>query len=125
KSNNVRKDSKYCLELEDGGYYWYLVPYFEKITEETGQWIELYEIAVFFQDDLDSLSKGLNEAKDSINDKPNEWKVSVGIQIHPGNKKKELFYLGNKEKMLEIIDKLLQITKEAKEQNLYLIFFGD
>ena len=122
KSINLRKDAKYCLTIEDDGYFWYLYPYFEKIVEEPGQWIDLYETAVFFQDKLDSLSKALNEARDSISDKPNEWSVKVGEQIDP--EKNELFSLVSKVKIIELIDELLKITKEAKEQNLYLLFYG-
>jgi hypothetical protein len=74
------------LELDDGGIYWYLFPFFERLGNQTGQFIDLYGDAKFSSENLGPLDSILSEALKSLELQPDVWEQKTGEQIRPVRK---------------------------------------
>src|SRR5829696_9132664 len=68
---------------EDGGYYWFLYPFFDRLARETGQFIDLYGVAEFRGDDLDALRQVVRDARLDAAARPDRWLVHVGTTTMP------------------------------------------
>jgi hypothetical protein len=59
----VGDDYEYVCPFDaDEGYYWFLHPLFEELRAETGEYINLYDRAVFSGDSLEALARTLSAA---------------------------------------------------------------
>lgn len=107
----------------DDGYYWFLHPLFEKLREETGEYIDLYGWAVFNGDLLDNLAQTIEEARMLIDEQVNEWDVVIGFMMQPIVK--EMRNTVSKQKMQTLIHKLSNAVMKAKANHQFLVCFGD
>src|SRR5437016_922895 len=64
--------------FEDDGYYWFLYPFLEKVSKQTGQFVDPYGDAVFEAEHLPYLLASLEEAVASAEYQPEEWDVRLG-----------------------------------------------
>jgi len=108
---------------ENGGYYWFLHPLFERLAHSTGQYIDLYGEAEFRGDDLAALDETLSEARQLVSAQPEQWSVHVGTQIGPVQR--ELFRDVERSKFLALIDGLSALVTQARSTGRPVVCLGD
>lgn len=115
------------IRFDDGdatGDFWFLQSFFEKLGVKTSETIDLYDDCCFEGDKLirlkEELIKEINRIK---NDSNKEWNVHVGTQVHPI--KKEIFKPVIKKDIIIKLEKWLNITDLAIDNNEKLIGLGD
>lgn len=108
---------------ENGGYYWFLHPLFERLAQSTGQYIDLYGSAEFRGDDLAALNGTLFEARELVLAQPERWSVHVGTQTAPV--RCELFKDVERPKFLALIDGLVDLVKQARKTGRPIVCDGD
>ncbi|HEV3146083.1 MAG TPA: hypothetical protein VGZ47_19505 [Gemmataceae bacterium] len=111
------------LWLDSDGYYWYLHPLFEKLRDETGEYVDLYGDAWFDGDNLEAFQRMLEQARNLVSQEPESWQVHTGTQIQPEHK--ELYAEVTKERFLELLSSLNKIANRAKELGRRVVCFGD
>jgi hypothetical protein len=115
-------------DFENGGYYWYLHPWFDQLAQRTGQLIDLYGDAEFHGDALNSLEESLREARRAIAAQPDRWSVYVGTQTMPNapeQPSRDVFKTVERTKFMALIDSLLAIVELAKKSGVAVVCFGD
>lgn len=108
---------------ENGGYYWFLHPLFERLAHSTGQYIDLYGSAEFHGDDLAALDGALSEARQLVLAQPEQWSVQVGTQTGPV--RRELFKDVERSKFLALIDGLFDLVTQARSTGRPVVCLGD
>lgn len=116
---------KFVCAFDDNGYYWFLYPLFERLAEETGQWIDLYDGAVFGGETLDALARTLASARSLVEVQPAVWEVISGIRSVPVPVPEEVRCRIEKAKMIALLDGLEAGVRRARETGTYITFFGD
>ncbi len=123
-SSLVPHEDKSSLFLEDDGYYWFLCPLLQQLGEQTGQWIDPYEYACFEGVNLAFLAQTLKKAKTLIENQPEVWSVSLGIQHHGGNQQ-EIFQKLSKAYFQELLNRWQALCTRAEKSNLGVVCYGD
>lgn len=118
--------SKCLLQFEDDGYYWFLYDFFEKLAEQSGQMIDLYDGAFFKDENLDLLNQTIQQAQKAILQKPESWEELVATTFEKGvrTKVEKIFSTVNKKELQSILARLQKAVVEAKEKNVGILFFG-
>jgi hypothetical protein len=112
------------LQFRDDGTYWFLHPWFERVYESTGQYIDLYGGAQFHEaNGLCELMDAMAQARRSVQAQPREWQVRAGTQIQPGHK--ELYEAVNRADALKTVERFQVLLQEAKSTGQVLVFLGD
>jgi hypothetical protein len=111
------------LWLNSDGYYWFLHPLFERLRDETSQYIDLYGDASFAGEALIALEKMLADATKLVMSKPASWEVHIGTQLQPESK--ELYAEVEKTRFTELLLKWRTILARAKELGKPVVCFGD
>ena len=116
------------LAIEDDGYYWHLHDMFVHLRQRTGQYIAVADDAVFAGKDLDALREELRDVRRALKHAPRQWQVTTGqvktrIGRRPTLRKMEEPVL--RERMQELVERLLALASEARESNRALFFLGD
>ena len=112
-----------CSFVDDEGYYWFLYPLFEKLREETGEFIDLYGGATFSGVALDALAQTIVEAHKLVDAQPDSWEVVTGVITKPV--RKEVRASVNKQQMKMLLAKLEEAVSKAKTRGAYVTFWGD
>jgi hypothetical protein len=63
------------ITLDDDGYYWFLHPLFERLANDTGEFIDLYGDACFKDKNLNALKSVLSEARSHVRKQRKSWSV--------------------------------------------------
>jgi hypothetical protein len=115
------------LQFQDDGYYWFLYDFFDKLAEQSGQMIDLYDGAFFKGENLDLLNQTINQAKKAISNKPDSWEELIGTTFEKGIKTKveKMYSTVYKKELESILSKLENAISTAKEKDLGVCFFGD
>lgn len=119
----VGGDHKFVCAFDDDGCYWFLYPLLERLAEDTGQWIDLYDGAVFGGETLSALARTLASARSLVEVQPEVWAVVTGIRS--GLVPEEVLSLVGKAEMVALLDRLEAAVGIARETNAYIGFFGD
>ena len=112
-----------CSFIDNEGYYWFLYPLFEKLKEETGEYIDLCGAAIFGGNGLDALARTVNTARKRVAEQPEVWEVVTGIITEPVHE--EIRLTVNKQQMVMLLDKLEDAVDHAKATRSYVTFWGD
>ena len=116
------------MEMDNDGYYIFLYPLLESLANSSGKYIDLYGDATFKGDELVFLEVLIREAEQLISDKPEKWSVLIGTEYYPNQKEskpKEIYGEVVKKKMVNLLNNMNSLIKEARETNNSIIFFGD
>ena len=108
---------------ENGGYYWFLYPFFHRLAEATGQYIDLYGVAEFRGADVQALHDALLEARASVMAQPERWSVHVGTQTAPT--RQAIFKEVERSGFVALIDRFLAVVERSKATGLPVVCFGD
>jgi hypothetical protein len=122
-SSSTPLQSEPSLWLESDGYYWFLHASFERLRDETGQYIDLYGDALFAGAALVALGKALADATKPVMSQPETWQVHIGTQIRP--EYKELYAEVEKIRFAELLVEWGQIIARAKELCRPVVCVGD
>lgn len=125
KEPEYNEETSIRFDDEDSnGDFWFLQPFFEKLTTKTSQVIDLYDDCIFEKDNLNRLKQELigeiNRLKSESFDKK---EIHTGTQVHPI--KKEIYKPVVKRLLLDKLEKWLTITDLAIKKNEKLIGIGD
>jgi hypothetical protein len=114
---------------ENGGYHWFLHPFFHRLAEKTGQYIDLYGDAEFCGADLQSLRDTLLDARQRVAAQPERWSVYVGTATMPNAPvpppPREVLKEVERSEMLALIDRFLAVVERSKITGLPVVCFGD
>src|SRR5262245_35274436 len=120
-------DEKY--DDDTGGYYWFLHPFFSRLAEKTGQYIDLYGDAEFRGEDLELLRQTLLEARQLVATQPEQWSVHVGRSTMPNATPPvqpwEVFKEVERSKFLGMLDTLLALVDRASSTGVPVVCVGD
>ena len=111
------------LSFKDDGYYWFLHPWFERLREQSGKYIDLYGDALLTRDDYPRLRAVLTEAEVMARRQPATWQVHVGTQLQPA--KKELYRTIDRGELLKLIETFRTLIDAADKLDGYLECVGD
>jgi len=111
------------FELHDGGIYWYLFPFFERLGNQTGQLIDLYGNAKFSAENISLLDSILREALKSLELQPDVWEQKTGEQIRPV--RKTLTQKISKKDVSSFINSLHNLLEKAVKGRGVVTFTGD
>jgi hypothetical protein len=111
-------DSGVCLE--DDGYYWFLYPYFERVSAVTGQMVDPYGDAVFTTDDLTTLMRELEGASAEAGVWGEDRDVRVGWRGE-----QQVFEKVSKDRLRGLIGELIAIVTAARETSARVVCVGD
>jgi hypothetical protein len=110
------------LTFDDNGYYWFLEPIFAKIRETTGQYIDLYGEADFYEGALLALQDALEEAHDLVSSQPDHWDVIVGRYIDPDE---NIYCPVKKQEFVALLQRFEDAIRNALLHQQHLVFLGD
>jgi hypothetical protein len=110
------------LSFQDDGYYWFLEPVFRSIAEQTGQYIDLYSNADFYEGGLLALQDGLEVAHQMVNDQAARWDVIIGTYADSGE---SIYCPVKKQDFLELLQRFEDAVLKAILHRQHLVFFGD
>ena len=114
------------LSFEDDAYFWFLYEFFEVISKQTNQTIDLCEDAFFKDEDLKLFYRMIENVRREIAQKPESWEEFIGTVVHKGERKVEKIHSTvEKGKLEAILTKLEKAINEAKKKNKGIFFFGD
>ncbi len=112
-----------------GGYYWFLHPFFDRLRENTGQYLDLYGVAEFRSEDLQLLRQTLLEARQFVATQPERWSVHTGTKSMPNAIPPvpawEVFKEVERSKLLTLLDSLLAIVDRASLTGIPVVCWGD
>jgi hypothetical protein len=120
-------DDKY--DDDTGGYYSFLHPFFSRLAEKTGQYIDLYGDAEFRGHDLQLLRQTLLEARQLVATQPEQWSVYMGTSSMPNATPPvppwEVFKEVERSKFLSMLDTLIAIVDRARSTGGVVVCVGD
>jgi hypothetical protein len=111
------------LWLDDHGPYWFLHPLFERLRDQTGQYIDLYGDALFSGDALAALERVVAEARELVASQPEAWQVHVGTQLSP--EQRELYRPAERARMLALLEQWGAVVQRARALGLPVVCLGD
>jgi len=122
-AHQEQEDEEVCSFDADEGPYWFLHPLFERLRDETGEYIDLYGTAAFRGGALDDLARTFAAARSLVAAQPDRWDVVTGLELrpHPG----EVRATVEKGRMNLLLDALEEGVRRAKAEDASLIFWGD
>jgi len=120
---NIDNDTNYMLSFEDDGYYWYMHPYFEKLLEDTGIYIDLYGYAQFNRGNINQIEITINQISSSLINEKQYFNVYCGTQIKPI--KKDIYKKVSKVELASKLDVINEIIETIKNNGGNLVFEGD
>ena len=103
--------------------YWFLWPLWKKLKTQTDRLVDLYDVTCFKGHNLDFLEGALQEARVLVEAQPEKWEVVVGWEGY--TRGKEIKCPLSKSEMNELLDAIEKTVKRAKEEKLYIVFYGD
>jgi hypothetical protein len=112
--------------LESNGYYWFLYRYFEgaNVTHKS-ELIDLYDGGEITGYQLHRLETELRTAAEDVARKPDRWQVLIGWNGAEAAMDTENWSEVQRDKMSELIQRLLWLIDYAKDRKLKLICSGD
>jgi hypothetical protein len=114
------------LTLNDDGYYWFLYRYFESANlDKQHELIDLYGDAEIDGYQLERLEEELRQAHFDANNRNDSWDVLTSWHGSEVSKQAEIRKVVEKNKMIELIQRLLDLIEQAKRRKLKLICVGD
>jgi len=111
------------IALNNDGYYWFLHPFFERLRDQCGKYVDLYGDALFTRDDYPRLRKSLDEARAVAEAQPATWNVHIGTQVKPV--RKELDAVVRRDRLLTLIDTIRNMVETADYLDGQLECLGD
>ena len=111
------------LSLDDDGYYFFLYPLFERLCDQTGQFIDLYTDARFTPSSIPALERMLDSAEKLVRAQPARWQVLIGLQIKP--KREELYAEVERTRFLKLLSVWRKVIARAKKLRRPVVSFGD
>jgi hypothetical protein len=122
----VRNDGTLDVRFRftDDGTYEYLQPWFLKVRQAIGKYVDLYGDATFENSSgLSMLSEAVRNARAEASRQPSRWEVHVGTQVKP--ERKELYRSMYRRRLLSSIDEFAVLLQEAADLDRPLVFRGD
>jgi hypothetical protein len=114
------------VEFQSDGYYWHLYPYFESAKlPSKNELIDLYGDNEISGYELDRLESRLREAKLDMQWRAETWLVTIGWTGSNICRESEDQRLVDKQTMLALIDRMLNVIAYTKENELKLCVVGD
>jgi len=111
--------------LNDDGYYWHLYRYFEGANlDRRHELIDLYGDATIEGYQLDRLEDELRAALTDAQTRPAQWSVLTGWREQRA-RENEIWQEVDREKMFELVGRLLWLIAFARDSGLPLVCFGD
>jgi hypothetical protein len=101
------------LQLDDNGYYWFLVPLLGELHVQTSQYVDLYGDARFTGQRLEALERMLQKARALVRAQPRTWKVAEGAAVV------------ERARFEQLLDRWDAVVARAKELNRPVVCFGD
>ncbi|RYF27924.1 MAG: hypothetical protein EOO33_02730 [Comamonadaceae bacterium] len=112
------------LQLQNDGCYWFLHPWFVRVQETTGRYVDLYGDAQFHESNgLSALAHAISQARTAAGTQPREWRVHTGTQLKPVPQ--ELYDTVQRAELLKTIERFQALVEEAKSRGATLYFWGD
>ncbi len=105
--------------------YWYLYePMIKALEKETGELLDLYDDAEFFDGNLLILKRFIEQEITKLNSRAEEeWVVNTGIQFQPDHR--ELYETLNKRDLIEKLQKLMRMINRAVDEDEGIVSIGD
>jgi hypothetical protein len=113
------------LAFDDDGYYWFCHPFFEELSERTGEMIDLYGGAWFAGPGLDELAATLSALEARVADAPKEWQVIVGYALAGDAPSKPLTSTVSRERLLGLLSRFQALVREARAGSKWIACLGD
>ena len=110
----------YGVCLEDDGYYWFLYPYFERVSAVTGQMVDLYGDAVFTSGDLTAPLRALEGASTAAGVWGEDQNVRLGWRGE-----QQIFDKVSKKRLRGLLGELIALVTAAKETGAKVVCVGD
>jgi hypothetical protein len=117
-----RDDFPPRLQLDDDGSFWFLYPFFQKVSQTTGQTIDLYGDASFGGDQLGALTAALAEANRELQQRPERWVFREAVDEKRGVNVKEYAVRAD---VVATLKRLVRLVDEANAGLAQLEFVGD
>ena len=111
------------VQLDNDAPYWFLHPLFERLREETGEYIDLYGDASFFGEQLAALKQVLAEARRLAAAQPDTWQVHVGTKMAPVHQ--ELYAPLDRASLIALIEAWERVVMRAEQLGRPVVCFGD
>jgi hypothetical protein len=111
------------LWLQDDAPYWFLLPLFERLAAQTGEYIDLYGNASFAGEHLAALEDMLAEAQRLAESQPASWEVHVGTRVSPRHQ--ELYKRLDREELLGLLSAWKHVALRAEQLGRPVVCFGD
>jgi len=120
------KNLPVLLSLNSDAYYWFLYKYFESANLARGhELINLYGDMALDGYQLERLEEEWKIALVDVSARPNIWNVLVGWNSEKATRDTEDRRPVEKHKMVELINQLLALIRQARESRLKLVYVGD
>ena len=116
-------DAELHIALNNDGYYWFLHPFFERLRDQCGKYVDLYGDALFSRDDYPRVRKLLDEASAAAEAQPATWNVHIGTQVKPA--RKELYAAVRRDQLLRLIETIRNMIETADHLDGQLESLGD
>jgi hypothetical protein len=111
------------IALNNDGYYWFLHPFFERLRDQCGKYVDLYGDALFTSDDYPRLRRLLDEARAMAEAQPATWNVPIRTQVRPV--RKELYAAVRRDQLLRLIETIRNMVETAHLLDGQLECLGD
>jgi hypothetical protein len=113
-----------CSQLSDDGIYWFLHPWFQRVRNTTGKYVDLYGDAEFHEaNGLCALMDAMAEARMAAQAQPPQWQVHTGRQLRPVHK--DLYQMVSRVDVVRAIDRVQSLLEEARAMGKTICFHGD
>jgi hypothetical protein len=114
------------VHLDDNGYYWFLYRYFEAANiDRRDALIDLYGDAEIDGYQLARLKDELKLALTDVTHRRDVFRVLVGWKGDTKSRETEIRVEIERDKLLALIDQLLDLVRDARDRDLRLLVVGD
>jgi hypothetical protein len=104
-----------------GGVYFFLFPEIQRLREVTGELIDPQQNAFFEGTALEHLGQFITSAQNSALKRESEWEQRVGKQLSG-----EVWYqITSRADVLEILRRLAEAVRAARERHMGVLFLGE
>jgi hypothetical protein len=107
--------------IDYGGVYFFLYAELRRLREATGESIDPQDHAYFTGPALDQLDQFLSTAQQLATRQPSDWQQRVGT-MQGG---KVWFQQTSRVDVLELLRRLADAVRTAREQNMGVLFWGE
>lgn len=111
------------FSFDDDGYYWFMHPWFEKLSKQTGKYIDLYGGVEFSPIEFPRLRTITNEVRQQVLARPLTWQVTIGWQTHP--ERKEIRREVKRTDFLKLLDDFEALMDQASLSGKNIACIGD